>query len=115
MLKSMAPRTVCLFVEEPALKEQLARFFADQGWLADATGPNDLVVYDGPEGLQVLRWLRERGNKTPALLIRRDGMRVGRVSRTLAISAPFSADVLRDACGALLRRAIPHVPKRRAS
>lgn len=117
MLKSMIPRSVCLFLEDSYLQTRLSEFFGLQGWDVDVTGPNDLLIYDGQLGLAVVRSLRKRGDETPALLIRHEGQRlpVGALKYASAIEEPFTPDRLRDACGALLRQKIKLVLKRRAA
>ncbi len=115
MLKSMTPRSVCLFVEDATLREMAAQFFKEQGWDVDSTGPNDLILFDSAAGLRILTALRKRGDETPGLFLETERLRLSGTKYALGLGAPFTPDRLRDACGALLRRRIKLVLKRRAS
>ena len=115
MLQSMTPRSVSLWVKDVTLRRHLKGFFIDQGWDVDVTRPMDLVVFDAARGVGVLRALRRRDQATPALFLKRAGMRPRGFKHLLVLEAPFTPDRLRDACGALLRRRIKLVPRRRAS
>jgi hypothetical protein len=109
----MTPRSVCLFVEDAQLRDYLSRFFVAQGWDVDVTGPNDLVIFDGEPGVAILRMLRKRGDQTPGLFITTRRLRLGGMKFTLALQGVMTPDQLRDACGALLRKRIKLVPRRK--
>ncbi|MBI2932648.1 MAG: hypothetical protein HYY16_13450 [Planctomycetes bacterium] len=113
MLKSMTPRSVCLFMEDAGLRKYAEQFFVHQAWDVDVTGPNDLVVFDGPPGVAILRMMRSRGDETPGLFLVLDRIVLRGLKYALALRPPFTPDRLRDACGALLRRRIKLVLRRR--
>lgn len=115
MLRSMIPRAVCLIIEDPALREFVECFFIAQGWDVVRRPPNDLIVFDGVPGMELVRDLRRQRDETPGLLLRRERLRMRGIRFSLGLDPPFTPDRLRDACGALLRRRIKLVPKRKAS
>jgi two-component system OmpR family response regulator len=115
-----------LVEDEPDLARALARTFVDEGWVVDRVGdgeaaldlahegPYDIIVLDlmlpKLDGWQVLDALRQRGNRTPILLLTaRDGVN-DRVRGLDAgaddyLSKPFAPDELLARLRALVRRA----------
>jgi len=117
---------VLLVEDEPDLARALARTFVDEGWIVDVVGdgaaavdltrdgPHDVIVLDlmlpRLDGWQVLSTLRQRGDRTPILLLTaRDG--VDDRVRGLDAGAddylpkPFAPDELLARLRALVRRA----------
>ena len=88
-----------------------------------AATPTDLVILDwmlpGRDGMQILRALRERGNRVPVLLLTARDAVDDRVSGLQAgaddyLSKPFAFAELLARVRALLRRAVPAEPLRRS-
>ena len=74
----------------------------------------DINLPDG-SGLELLRTLRQRGDRTPAILLTANDLELDEVTGLEAgaddyITKPFSLAVLRARVNAQLRRSIPNAP-----